>query len=94
NSWRIEMKQELRKFVTENFMFAMEDVQLSDSDSLVDKGLIDSTGILELVSFLEEKYMIEIYDTELVQENLDSIDALSRFLETKMSTNVKQSSCS
>ena len=88
------MKQALRKFITENFMFAMEDVQLSDSDSLVDKGLIDSTGILELVSFLEETYTIEIHDTELVQENLDSIDALSRFLETKINSVAKQESCS
>ena len=88
------MKQELRKFITENFMFAMEDVQLSDSDSLVDKGLIDSTGILELVSFLEETYTITIDDTELVQENLDSINALSRFLETKMGADAKQQSCS
>jgi acyl carrier protein len=88
------MKQVLRKFITENFMFAMEDVQLSDSDSLVDKGLIDSTGILELVLFLEETYTIEIHDTELVQENLDSIDALTRFLQIKMDSVAKQASCS
>ena len=88
------MKQELRKFITENFMFAMDDVQLNDSDSLVDKGLIDSTGILELVAFLEETYAIEIHDTELVQENLDSIDALCRFVEAKMSTVAKQPTCS
>jgi acyl carrier protein len=75
-------------------MFAMEDVQLSDSDSLVDKGLIDSTGILELVLFLEETYTIEIHDTELVQENLDSIDALTRFLQIKMDSVAKQASCS
>jgi acyl carrier protein len=88
------MKQVLRKFITENFMFAMEDVQLSDSDSLVDKGLIDSTGILELVLFLEETYTIEIHDTELVRENLDSIDALTRFLQIKMDSVAKQASCS
>jgi acyl carrier protein len=86
------MKQELRKFITENFMFAMEETQLSDSDSLVEHGLIDSTGILELVSFLEEKYSIKIHDTELVQENLDSINALTRFLQTKLSVNAKQQS--
>ena len=88
------MKQELRKFIAENFMFAMEETQLSDSDSLVEHGLIDSTGILELVSFLEEKYSIKIHDTELVQENLDSIDALTRFLQTKLSVNAKQQPCS
>jgi acyl carrier protein len=77
------MKQELRRFIADNFMFGMEDVQLSDEDSLVEKGLIDSTGILELVSFLEEKYGIDIDDTELVPENFDNINALVRFLDSK-----------
>jgi acyl carrier protein len=88
------MKQELRRFITENFMFAVEDTQLSDDDSLVEKGLIDSTGILELVSFLEEQYAIKIHDTELVQDNLDSINALARFLQTKLGANAMQQSCS
>ena len=88
------MKQELHKFITENFMFAMDDTRLSDDESLVEKGLIDSTGILELVSFLEERYSIKIHDNELVQENLDSINALARFLQTKLNVNAKQQSCS
>jgi acyl carrier protein len=75
-------------------MFAVEDTQLSDDDSLVEKGLIDSTGILELVSFLEEQYAIKIHDTELVQDNLDSINALARFLQTKLGANAMQQSCS
>jgi acyl carrier protein len=79
------MKEELHRFITENFMFGMEDVPLSDDDSLVEKGLIDSTGILELVSFLEERYGVDIQDTELVPENLDSINALTRFVEKKLS---------
>jgi acyl carrier protein len=88
------MKQELHKFIRENFMFAREDTRLSDDDSLVEKGLIDSTGVLELVSFLEEKYAIKIHDNELVQENLDSINALTRFLQTKLGTAAaKQQSC-
>ena len=78
------MKQELHKFITENFLFGMEDTQLSDEDSLVEKGLIDSTGILELVAFLEEKYGIAIEDTELVPENLDSINAMTTFLNRKL----------
>jgi acyl carrier protein len=65
-------------------MFGMEDTQLSDEDSLVEKGLIDSTGILELVAFLEEKYGISIEDTELVPENLDSINAMTTFLNRKL----------
>jgi acyl carrier protein len=85
------MKQELRKFITENFMFGLEDVQLSDDDSFAEKGFIDSTGILELVSFVEEKYGIDIKDTELIPENLDSINTLARFLDTKLVATAKQS---
>jgi acyl carrier protein len=85
------MKQELRKFISDNFMFGLEDVQLSDDDSLVEKGFIDSTGILELVSFVEEKYGIGIKDTELIPENLGSINALARFLDTKLVATAKQS---
>jgi acyl carrier protein len=77
------MRQELHKFITENFMFGKEDLRLSDSDSLVETGLIDSTGILELMSFLEETYGIDIDDTELIPENLDSIDAIVRFVDLK-----------
>jgi acyl carrier protein len=64
-------------------MFGSEDVPLSDDDSLVEKGLIDSTGVLELIGFLEERFGVEIRDTEMVPENLDSIHKLLRFLDNK-----------
>jgi len=67
----------------ETFPAASLSVNLDDSTSFLDTGLIDSTGVLELVDFLEEQFDISVEDSELVPENLDSIDNLSRYLEVK-----------
>jgi acyl carrier protein len=77
------MKEELRKFIIDNFMFGIEEAKLSDDDSLVQRGLIDSTGVLELVSFIQEKYGVAMEDSELVPENLDSINQITCFLNKK-----------
>jgi acyl carrier protein len=77
------IEQELRRFVVDNFLFGQANGHLSNSDSFLDKGIIDSTGVLELVVFLEETYRIKIQDRELVPDNLDSINNLVRFLERK-----------
>jgi len=77
------MKQELRAFVVNNYLFG-QPAEFTDDDSLQEKGIIDSTGVLELVSWLEETYRIRIGDNELLPENLDSINRLARFLEGKL----------
>jgi acyl carrier protein len=64
-------------------MMGMNPDELSDSDSLLDKGIIDSTGVLELVGFLEENYKFSVEDEELVPENLDSLDNLVKYIEKK-----------
>lgn len=76
-------QQELRSFVVSNFLFG-KDGMLNDDDSFMEKGIIDSTGILELLSFLEQKYGIRVDDHEIVPENLDSINLLVKFVQTKM----------
>lgn len=77
------MESELRAFLAENFLLG-DDIQgLASSASLIDAGLIDSTGVLELVGFLEETYGIRIVDHELVPENLDSIENIVRFVGEK-----------
>jgi len=78
------IQQELRQFVIDNFLFGHGNGNLLNDDSFLDKGIIDSTGVLELVVFLEEKYHIKIHDRELIPDNLDSINNLVRFLETKL----------
>ena len=74
----------VRAFIEENFLFRSDVSELSDSDSLLENGVMDSTGILELVAFLESDFSIQMTDAEIVPDNLDSIDAISAYLERKL----------
>ena len=78
----MEDKQSIRNFIIENFLFG-DDNGLSDKDSFLENGIIDSTGVLELVQFLEETYDIAVEDEELVPENLDSIANVVKYLKRK-----------
>jgi acyl carrier protein len=78
----MDQKSEIRSFIEKNYLFSSEGTLL-DSDSLLQKGIVDSTGILELISFLEEKFGIAINDDELLPANLDSIENIVNFLEKK-----------
>jgi acyl carrier protein len=73
---------EIRRFIAERFLFG-DDRPLGDDESLLEAGIIDSTGILELINHLEETYGIKVRDDELVPENLDTVAAISAFLEKK-----------
>ena len=72
-----------REFIVENFLFG-DGQQLQDDTSFMESGIIDSTGILELITFLEEKYEIKIEDDELIPENLDNLQNVARFVSRKM----------
>ena len=74
----------VRAFIEENFLFRSDVSQLSDSDSLLENGVMDSTGILELVAFLETDFSIQMSDAEIVPDNLDSIAAIAAFLDRKL----------
>ena len=76
------VKQKIWDFVVETFLFGESD-GLSESDSLLEKGIIDSTGVLELIAFIEETYGIKVQDEELIPENLDSIANVVDFIERK-----------
>ena len=84
-----DIEQEIRNFIVDNFLFGEDDGKLANDDSLMDQGLIDSTGALELVTFLEGKYGIKIEDHELDPQNLDSVNKLVRFIERKTNGNGK-----
>ena len=78
-----ELKNKIREFIVENFLFG-QDNGLQEDASFLDEGIIDSTGILELVSFLEEEFSISVEDEELIPENLDSIVNVVAYLERKI----------
>ena len=76
------VKQEIRNFIMTNYTLP-GGRPLGDDDSLQELGIVDSTGVLELVSFLQEKFSIEI-DDELSPENLDSVSNLTHFVSAKL----------
>jgi len=76
-------KTKIRAFIVENFLFGNDD-GLKDETSFLEEGIIDSTGVLELVTFLEEEFEITIDDEELIPENLDSINNVTAYLEKKL----------
>lgn len=76
-------KSKIREFIVENFLFGNAN-DLEDGTSFLEEGIIDSTGILELVTYLEEEFAITIEDEELIPENLDSITNVNTYLITKM----------
>ena len=78
------MKHELRQFIVENYLFGRDD-GFGEDDSFLERGIIDSTGVMELVAFIEQRYHVKVEDEELLPENLDSLARLARFLETKRS---------
>jgi acyl carrier protein len=76
--------QEIREFVVANFLFGQDASQLADDHSFLENGIIDSTGVLELVGFLEQHFGIAVADRELLPENLDSVRNAAAFVTQKL----------
>ena len=74
-----ETASRIRAYIVESFLFG-DDSGVGDDDSLIESGVIDSTGVMEVVAFLEETFAIEIDEEDLVADNLDSVNRLTRFV--------------
>lgn len=81
------IERDIRDFLAQNFPLADEGDALAGSDSLIEAGVIDSTGVLELIEYLESNYDIQISDEEVLPDNLDSIERISRFVRAKLDGN-------
>lgn len=81
----MDSRRQIKRFVLKNFMFTEDEGAVADQDSLIKKGIVDSTGILELISFLEETFAISVAEDEMVPANFDSIDTITAFLTRKLS---------
>ena len=79
-----DINRELRDFINENFLPSSGLDSFEQTDSFMDKGIIDSTGILELLEFIEDKFDIKIEDEEIVPDNLDSLNKLTSFIKRKI----------
>ncbi len=78
----MDIKEQVRAFVTSNFYVA-DPAALEDEASLLDRGIIDSTGVLEVIFFIEDKFGIKVEDSEMLPDNLDSIDRIANFIARK-----------
>ena len=81
-----ETEAKVRDYILENYLFTDDQSELDNGDSLLDRGVIDSTGIMEVILFLEEEFGVSVEDDEMVPENLDSVDNLVKFIKAKQGT--------
>jgi len=80
-----ELRAQLRRFIDDTFLMGTRAEPLADDASFLEHHVLDSTGFLELITFLEETYAIKVDDQEMVPENLDSVDSLVAFMVRKRS---------
>ncbi|MEZ4590674.1 MAG: acyl carrier protein [Chloroflexota bacterium] len=79
----MSVKTQIRQFIAENFLFNPDGFDLSDDASFLDEGVVDSTGTLELVLFVEETFGITVGDTEIEPDNFDSVNKLAAYIARK-----------
>jgi acyl carrier protein len=79
------LNTQIREFILEKFPLARKQ-QIKDSDALLESGILDSLGVLDLVNFVEREFSVGVADDELVPENFQSIDRIAAFIEHKSST--------
>ena len=73
----------IRRFILDNYLFTDDVAQLGLDDSLLGRGIVDSTGMLEIILFIEEQLGVKVADTEMVPENLDSVNRIAAFVTSK-----------
>ena len=78
-----DIEETLKNFIIDNFIFDETGEHLKNDQSFLESGIIDSTGMLELVSFIEETFEIKLEDEELIPDNLDSVNNVVKFISTK-----------
>ena len=77
-----DVQNKIRSFIIDNYLFG-DDEGLENNTSFLDEGIVDSTGILELIEFISAEFNITVEDEELIPENLDSIDNVTDFIGRK-----------
>jgi acyl carrier protein len=77
------LHDQIRLFILENYLFTDDPAQLGLDDSLLGRGIVDSTGMLEIILFIEEQLGVKVADSEMVPENLDSVNRIAAFVISK-----------
>lgn len=82
----MSVQDKIRGFILDNYLFTEDQNVLSNDDSFLDKGILDSTGILEVIYFIEEEFGISVDDEEMIPENLDSVDRIVSYVGGKQAS--------
>lgn len=77
------LRDQVRAFVLENYLFTSDTSALGLEDSLLGRGIVDSTGMLEIIFFIEEQLGVKVKDDEMIPDNLDSVSKIASFVESK-----------
>jgi len=78
-----KLETQIRSYILENFLYTSDVSKLRNDDSFLEEGILDSTGILELLMFVEETFGVQVDDEEVIPENFDSVDRLMRYILQK-----------
>ena len=78
-----DVRAEMRAFVEDNFLYLHPDLELGDGDDLLKAGIVDSLGFVELVEEVEARYAVPVQDTDIIEENFGSIDAIAAYVASK-----------
>jgi acyl carrier protein len=79
----MNMKSTIRQYILENLLFTEDESALHDDESFLDGGIIDSTGVMEIILFIEESFGFRVNDDEMLPANLDSVNNLATFILRK-----------
>ena len=82
----MSVEQKIRDYILDNYLFTDDQSALGNEDSFLDKGIIDSTGIMEVIFFLEEEFGVQVDDEEMVPENLDSVKNIVSYIGRKQAS--------
>jgi acyl carrier protein len=82
---KMNTKEQIRQYLAQNFLFSDNGFQLGDDVSFLEEGIVDSTGVLELVMFVEDTFNVEVPDEDIIPDNFDSVNNLAAYIENKSS---------
>ena len=80
----MDIAKKIREFILENYLFTDDESALENDQSLLETGIIDSTGVLELIAFIQEELGLEVEDDDMIPENFDSVERIAGYITRKM----------
>ena len=87
-NYKMSIEQDVRGFILENYLFTDDESVLENTDLFLEKDILDSTGILEVIYFIEDEYDVKVEDEEMIPENLGSVDRVVSFVQRKQSATI------